>query len=80
MREEVAMKVSLPESRIQVCPPMTLPQRLYLAHRSRSGSRIVVPSVVNKIKQRRSRRRRRIAASTTNPPPPMTRHCQRQLR
>lgn len=80
MREEVAMKVSLPESRIQVRQPMILQHAFYLICRHRSGLRIAVPSVANKIKQRRSRHRRRLVASMTNPPPPMTRHCQHQLR
>ena len=66
MREEVALKINLPESRIQVPPPARSGTRVSPSL-TRSGSRIAVPNAVNRIRQRRSRRPRRLAMPMTNP-------------
>jgi hypothetical protein len=68
MREEVAMKVSLPESRIQVKKNFNYKIRkifLFL-YSIRFGSKIVVQNVVNKIKQQKNRHHHQIVVYMKN--------------
>jgi hypothetical protein len=75
MREEVALKVSLPESRIQVRIDLKKyhPMKILLF---RFGLKIVVPNVVNKIKQQKNHHHHQIVVYMTNQHHPMKLHIQ----
>lgn len=81
MREEVALKIALPESRIQVSRIIHFNLKETLLSKSkkkRFGLKIVVLNVVNKIKQLKNRHHHRIVAFTTNQHLQLTHHIHRQ--